>query len=253
MPYPHRFWKVSRISAPPRVTDYLIYNEVGEGPYAKVYSVRHKTCGLDLAMKVVSKELLEGQSTQPGAVSRLFEVVEEARLLRVTQSPFALGLKAAFHDDANFYIVTKLCRTTLYDALKISAGSLSEYTMKLYIAELTCGISHLHQQGIIHRDIKLENTLIANDGHIVIADMGMAVQVETESANSPALRRVFGTPGYVAYEVVACEPYTYSVDWFSLGVIIHLLYTGEVRSSECCALEALTLWYPAPLVLRKVR
>ena len=77
--------------------------------------------------------------------------------------------------------------------------------------------SYLHDQGIVYRDLKLDNVLMDNDGHVRIADFGLC-----KSGLGPgATTRTFcGTPNYLAPEVVQYKPYTKAVDWWSLGVVM---------------------------------
>ena len=91
------------------------------------------------------------------------------------------------------------------------------------------GIAYLHEKGIMHRDLKLENIMVKKDGGKVIpviVDLGLA---EYTSAPKYLYTRC-GTPGYVAPEVLGIrstqplQTYTQACDIFSLGVIFHILY-----------------------------
>jgi serine/threonine protein kinase len=105
-----------------------------------------------------------------------------------------------------------------------------------------CAVNHLHSLGIIHRDIKLENVMVKNDGHVVLGDFDMAVRLETASSSAPRpggslrggkdnalkTRGVYGTLPYMAPEVLRNMEYSYGVDWFSYGVFLHVFYLDEV-------------------------
>jgi eukaryotic-like serine/threonine-protein kinase len=108
-----------------------------------------------------------------------------------------------------------------------------------------CAVNHLHGLGIIHRDIKLENVMVKNDGHVVLGDFDLAVRLETASSPSPAprpsgslrggngnalkTRGVCGTLPYMAPEVLRNMEYSYGVDWFSYGVFLYVFYLDKVR------------------------
>ncbi|XP_063810331.1 protein kinase C delta type-like isoform X2 [Pseudophryne corroboree] len=111
----------------------------------------------------------------------------------------------------------------LYDLLE-RTGALDLNTATFYAAEIVCGLEHLHSKGYIHRDIKPENILIHGDGHIKIADLGLALNnmhegdVATEYA---------GTTGYIAPEMEDFLGYNTSADWFSFGVVLFQMLTGQ--------------------------
>jgi len=115
-----------------------------------------------------------------------------------------------------------------------------------------CAVNHLHSLGIIHRDIKLENVMVKNDGHVVLGDFDLAVHLETASASAPRpsgslrggkddavkTRGVCGTLPYMAPEVLRNMEYSYGVDWFSYGVFLHVFYLDKVRFRFFWLLEA---------------
>jgi serine/threonine protein kinase len=110
-----------------------------------------------------------------------------------------------------------------------------------------CAVNHLHRLGIIHRDIKLENVMLKNDGHVVLGDFDLSVRLPVEAPGSPAprpasggsvrvgkgnafkTRGVCGTLPYMAPEVLRNMEYSYAVDWFAYGVFLHVFYLDKVR------------------------
>lgn len=99
----------------------------------------------------------------------------------------------------------------------------SEPRSRQYAAELVEFFSYMHANGVIYRDLKPENVLIAADGHLKIIDFGLAKtgMVEGQLSNS-----FCGTIEYMAPEIAAGEGHTFSADWFSLGALLYEMLCG---------------------------
>ncbi|KAF8493745.1 kinase-like domain-containing protein [Russula emetica] len=111
----------------------------------------------------------------------------EQRIIReVSRYPFLLGLLASFRGVHGLYLVSEYCCSTLFDGRFHMPESYAS-------AELASAVNHLHSLGIIHQDIRLENVMVKNDGHVVLGDFDLAVRLET--ASSPAPRPNGSLPG----------------------------------------------------------
>jgi serine/threonine protein kinase len=100
------------------------------------------------------------------------------------------------------------------------------YAARFYAAELVLAVDSLHQSGYIHRDIKLENLMIAEDGHLVLVDFGICHKIEP-SCDDPYCDEVSdircGTPVYAPPEMVMGRRYGRAADWWAVGVVIYEL------------------------------
>ncbi|XP_077117058.1 protein kinase C delta type-like [Ranitomeya variabilis] len=103
-----------------------------------------------------------------------------------------------------------------------SRGPLDVCTTRFLAAEILSGIEFLHSRGIIHRDLKLSNILLDSDGHAKIADFGLAAM---NVFGSQKISEFYGTPGYMAPEMIRQQPFNYTVDLFAFGVIVFQMAT----------------------------
>lgn len=90
---------------------------------------------------------------------------------------------------------------------------------KGYVCQIILALDYLHERGVVHGDLKPENLLMTSRGYMKLADFGLARRLEASSDSQP--NTLFGTPFYMAPEMIdgsSCGP---SIDWWALGVILY--------------------------------
>ncbi|XP_029817140.1 ribosomal protein S6 kinase-related protein [Manacus vitellinus] len=119
--------------------------------------------------------------------------------------------------------VCTYCSTGDLHALWRAAGCFAEATVRLFAAELVLVLVYLHDLGIMHRDVKMENILLDERGHLKLTDFGLSRYLQWgERAHT-----ICGTLQYMAPEVLSGGPYSHAADWWSLGVLLFALASGE--------------------------
>ena len=101
------------------------------------------------------------------------------------------------------------------------------------------GLVYLHSEGVIRRDIKAANILVDRDGEVRLADFGVAIQTQSSTMGSGAVRDVVGTPYWMAPEVIKMSGATDRSDVWSVGCTVIELLTGAPPYSELGQVPAL--------------
>lgn len=105
--------------------------------------------------------------------------------------------------------------------------------VRFFAQELIVGISHLHKNGVLHRDIKPGNVMLDARGHIRLIDFGCARETaqnldDITDAKADRCTTLCGTTAYLSLETLRGEGYSKGVDWWALGVTLYELHAGEL-------------------------
>ena len=209
--------------------------QIGSGAYGKVFKTTDKETGDSVAFKVISKH----------EITRKLELAVrwEIEGLRCISHPNIMRLYAVHETISEIVLVTEYFpQGTLLEWLQNQGFKLCESHIKSIIIDIANAIRKMHEMGVIHRDLKLENIMMACDDsgiHVKLIDFGLCCFL---GPNQMADEGV-GTLKYVAPEILARIKYREKVDCWSLGVILYVLLRGTMpfggKSDEEVALSVL--------------
>ena len=122
-------------------------------------------------------------------------------------------------NDHRIYFFTDFVRGgNLYENL-FKVKRFPEETVKFFSASLILALTKLHESGVVHRDLKPENVLLDSDGYVKLADFGLAKFLEQDSSTYSFC----GTAEYLAPEIIDMKGHSFSVDWWTLGILTYEL------------------------------
>ncbi|KAI9062546.1 kinase-like protein [Trametes sanguinea] len=238
-------------------SDFRPIRQLGKGGHGTVYLVEDLVSDRHLAMKVIEKNGLRLREYpvvfEEQAVSRALSTMEEA-----ANRSGVVPLRGSFEDSDNFYFLTDYYpHGDLMNWMK-RHGKVPETQARLWCAELLVTLERLHRKRIVHRDVKPENILLDEDGHIALTDFGIARAFPRKDADRPWKRvhpwgkrvsldeptaeergkmgrgrgadvthSLVGTPGYVAPEVYS-GTYSYGADVWGAGVVLYCMLVGKL-------------------------
>lgn len=201
---------------------YDMIRVLGEGVYGDVRLAIDKETGELVAIKRMSK-------ISKYETGRAFQREVEAG--RILKHPGVVQIRDSFETQDDYYLVMEYLQgKDLVDYMEKYANHLSESTVKRIFYQLLNTVHYIHQQGICHRDIKLENIMLDGNGNIKLIDFGLCNLEDSENC----LGRV-GSPEYCCPEIVDPDYGEYSgyvADAWSCGITLYALLNGRFPFDE---------------------
>lgn len=193
-----------------------VLEEIGSGSFGKVYKIKAKGHSHLFALKCLNKAALQQQD-------QLSYALEENKLLKTLDHPYIVKLFHSFQTPKLLCLVLEYCPNGDLAAHIAEKGRFAEEDARIYLAELILALDHLHSKNILYRDLKPENVLLDTQGHIRLADFGLAKSMGPRSAATTFC----GSPAYLAPETLDHSGTGKPADVYSLGVLMYEMTTGE--------------------------
>ncbi|KAJ7417790.1 hormonally up-regulated neu tumor-associated kinase-like protein [Pitangus sulphuratus] len=205
-----------------QVGNYLIGKLINKGSFAKVMEGLHIPTGEKVAIKVIDKK----RAKQDSYV--LKNMKREPRIHQMIKHPNVVQLYETLETDNSYYMVMELCLGgDLLDRI-CEKKRLAEWEVRRYTWQILSAVEHLHCQGIVHRDLKIENFLLDENNNIKIIDFGLSNTAKFEGLSQELLHTQCGSPAYAAPELLAHRKYGPKVDVWSIGVSVFAMLTGTL-------------------------
>jgi eukaryotic-like serine/threonine-protein kinase len=206
------------MTVPGKLGRYEIVREVGRGAMGVVYEAVDPTIGRKVALKAIR---FDGVGTTADEAARRFK--NEARAAGGLNHPNIVTVYDAGEDDGTLYLAMEFIEGSTLEALLRLQRTLSAKQAIDFVRQIASGLDFAHSRGIVHRDIKPGNIMLAAHGLIKITDFGIARAGEAMTITG----QVVGTPNYMSPEQVLGKSLDGRSDLFSVGVMLYEMITGE--------------------------
>ncbi|TPP50633.1 Protein kinase domain family protein [Leishmania donovani] len=207
-------------AAEQRMRDYEVFEHLGSGATSDVYRVVNKTNNRTYVLKKMSLANMSDEEQ--------LRAKQEIIVMDNVDHPNIVKFRESFMDpaDNSVDIIMEYCEFgTLEDLIerqRYEGRPFPTDVLLEWMAELLCGLSHIHSNRILHRDLKTSNIFVTSKNHLKLGDFGVCTILSNPNAKAESM---IGTPLYFAPEVCNSDPHDERSDVWSLGVVFYEMCT----------------------------
>ncbi|XP_012495074.1 PREDICTED: myosin light chain kinase, smooth muscle [Propithecus coquereli] len=209
-------YRTVTVNTEQKVSDfYDIEERLGSGKFGQVFRLVEKK----------TRKIWAGKFFKAYSAKEKENIRQEISIMNCLHHPKLVQCVDAFEEKANIVMVLEIVSGgELFERIIDEDFELTERECIKYMRQISEGVEYIHKQGIVHLDLKPENIMCVNKTgtRIKLIDFGLARRLE----NAGSLKVLFGTPEFVAPEVINYEPIGYATDMWSIGVICYILVSG---------------------------
>ena len=220
-----------------KLGDFEFYELLGAGNFGRVVRCTHIYSRHVFALKIIRKERFKG-------IRNVLEVRRERKVLETADNPYIMRIHRTYQTRSRVYFLLDYLPggELLRHTNKSPGHRFSEEFSKFVLAELACACEYMRVNNIVHRDIKGDNLVLDEHGHLILTDFGFAKHLLPGKRHKTCC----GTLAYIAPEMLLSnnpEGYSYQVDWWSTGVVLFTVLTGYfpfLKSRRKDTIDAIT-------------
>lgn len=198
---------------------YKIIKKIGQGGMGSVYLAMDQSLNRQVAIKKMNEDIKMNDREKQ-------RFIEEARTVAMLHHPNIIEIYTIFEEKDDIYLVFEYIDGISLDKKLDQEIRMPFYEVKEITNEISKALNYAHSKNIIHRDLKLSNVMVSNDGYIKVMDFGLA-KVLREAKARYSSSEVVGSPAYMAPEQ-DLGVFVKESDLYSLGVCIYEMITGDL-------------------------
>ncbi len=203
---------------------YELLEELGAGGMGTVYRALERGLGREVAVKVT-------RSKDPGGRKRF---LREGEIQAKLRHPNVLQVLQSGEMNERLYLVFEVVHGESLAARLERDGPMEPSEAASVVGQTARAVAYLHENGILHRDLKADNILITAEGAVKVCDFGLAVQgADEQRLTEEGL--VLGTPHYMAPEVLGGRPHSVASDICSLGCVLYACLAAMLPAQAAAA------------------
>ena len=201
---------------PQEIEGFKLEKPIGRGSSSVIFLAKEIHTNQYFAIKVIPRQMLIDHS-------QVDQFQSEITILSKLNHPNITRFYGLMCDETYIYVVLEYCAYGDLRRFVEKNGSLSEKDAKIFIKQILAAVGFIHELGIAHRDIKLDNILIDHNFRIKLGDFGLCMDCSKEGIAKDKC----GSPYYAAPEILMRNEYDpLKADMWALGVVIFILTTG---------------------------
>ena len=197
---------------------------LGRGGFGLVYEAVDVILERPVAVKTIRHDVFSSQGHFHDFKGRFHR---EARAAARLNHPSIVAIYEAGEHDGVLYLAMELVRGGSLRGILRARQSLPVEEALAFASQLLDALGYAHEHGVVHRDVKPENILVAPEGRLKIADFGLARTISDQAATLTQDGTVMGTPGYMAPEHLLSRPVDRRTDLFSASAVLYELIAGR--------------------------